>query len=266
MSEKLYQYSLDKRGVAIISLNRPEVHNAFNDQLILQLIECFNAIEDDKGVRVIVLRGNGKSFCAGADINWMKKMIDYSQKQNYEDSLNLANFFKTINNLSRPIIACVHGVALGGGSGLVCVCDHVIASDDTRFGFTEVKLGLAPAVISPYVIARVGEAHARGWFLSGALFSAHIAFHMGLVNRVVPKDRLEEELEKTIEDYLKAAPNACSEIKKLISRVCRKKSAPDTVDIVEDTCRTISKLRVSKEGQEGMSALLEKRTANWHIK
>ncbi len=256
-----YKCDIDARGVATVTLTRPELHNAFNDDLISELITCFKTLEGDSKVRLIVLTGEGKSFCAGADLNWMKRMKDYSYADNLKDSQNLAELFTVINQSRRPVIGRINGSALGGGAGLVACCDYVLAVESATIAFTEVRLGLLPAVISPFVIAKIGESHARASFLSGAKIPMSRAFVMGLVHQVTTLERLDQDLEAVISDFLLAGPEASVLCKDLIKKVVNEVS---TDTIRHYTCETISKVRASSEGQEGMSALLEKRKASWY--
>ena len=255
-----YKMQLDNRGVATITLNRPELHNAFNDEMISELIKCFKELSKNADVRIVVLTGTGKSFCAGADLNWMKRMKDYSYEENLKDAENLAELFTVINQFKKPTIARVNGAALGGGAGLIACCDFVIAVDTALIGFTEVRLGLLPGVISPFVIAKIGESQARATFMSGVRFNANRAMMMGLVHQLSSFDKLDEDLEVIINDFLQAAPNASTLAKELIAEVVRK---PTVEDARLYTCEMISKVRTGFEGQEGMNALLEKRKANW---
>ena len=248
-----------KDGVARVKLNRPEIHNAFNEELIAELTETFRQLEADDAVRLIVLSGEGKSFCAGADLSWMGKMKDYSVEENLADSLMLADMFHTINATTKPVIAAVQGAAMGGGVGLVAVCDYVLADTAAKFGLTEVRLGLVPAAISPFVIAKMGESHARATFLSGERFSAKAAMRFGLVHEVT--EELPERLDEVIAEHLKAGPQAVREAKKLIADVLAMQGNPAKQR--SHTAEVISRLRVSDEGQEGMSALLEKRKPEW---
>jgi methylglutaconyl-CoA hydratase len=264
MSEKLYLKNVDKRGVALITLNRPEIHNAFNDQLINELTECFNAMEADDTIRLVVLTGEGKSFCAGADLNWMKSMKDYSNEKNLEDSQRLDGLFKTMNRFKKPIIGKVNGAALGGGAGLISVCDFVIASTKAKIGFTETKLGLIPSVISPYVIAKIGESHARANFLCGRRFSATKAFQMGLVHEVTDRDSLDSECDQIVDEFLSAAPIASQLAKHLVNKVVELQKGANA-DVSVFTTTFISDVRTSDEGQEGMTALLEKRKPRWNV-
>ena len=250
----------DKKGVFFITLNRPEVHNALNDELIGELSSIFKTANGDNHVRLVVLSGNGKSFCAGADLNWMKKVVDYTLEESFKDSMKLANLFNEINNLNKPLVGIVKGVALGGGAGLAAVCDEVICTRESIFGFSEVRLGLIPAVISPYVIAKIGEGAARSTFLSGARFSAERAYELGLVHHVVEKEKLEETKENLIGAYLKAGPKSSCLAKDLIRNITSRKQTQKNLDY---TCEAMTHARLSEEGQEGMKALLEKRNPNW---
>lgn len=256
----LSKLHIDQRGVARITLNRPELHNAFNDELINELIATLGELEKNDLVRVIVLTGVGKSFCAGADLNWMKRMKNYSFEENLADSQNLAELFTVLNQSSRPTIARMNGAALGGGAGLIACCDYVIAVDTAQVGFTEVRLGLVPAVISPFVIAKIGESQARATFMSGVRFNTHRAMSMGLIHQISSFDKIDEDLEVVINDFLQAAPNASMIAKKLVATVVRKNTIEEAR---EATCELIARVRSSSEGQEGMSALLEKRKASW---
>lgn len=246
-------------GVARVALNRPEIHNAFNEELIAELTETFIRLESDDEVRLIVLSGVGKSFCAGADLSWMGKMKDYSIEENLQDSLMLAELFHVINATTRPVIGVVQGAAMGGGVGLVAVCDYVLAEAQAKFGLTEVRLGLVPAAISPFVIAKMGESNARATFLSGERFGAEDAKRMGLVHEVT--DDLPARVEEVIASFLKAGPNAVREAKKLIRDVLNLQGEGENQRV--HTAKVISALRVSDEGQEGMNALLEKRKPKW---
>ena len=259
MSYEFLTCDIDERGVATVALNRPEIHNAFNDKLIEELRRVFFELDGNDQCRLAVLTGNGKSFCAGADLNWMKSMVDYSKSENIEDSRKLSNMFAGIDNFSKVLIGKVNGHALGGGVGLVAVCDYAICSERAKFGFTEVRLGLVPAVISPYCINKIGVSNARAWFMSGELFSAQKACEMNLAHEVCPLEELEEKTEALIESFLKAGPKASIEAKKLVKSVTTLKSS----DVQEYTLETIAALRVSQEGQEGMQALLNKSKPSW---
>lgn len=255
---KYFEVINQDQGVTEVWLNRPELHNAFNAELIDEAISLFETLSQDQSIRLIVLGGRGSSFCAGADLNWMKSMKDYSEAENLQDSKKLAKMFHVINECAVPVIGRVHGHALGGGVGLVSVCDYVVAVPNILMGFTEVRLGLLPAVISPYCISKIGESNARAWFLSGDRFDAHQAKEMGLVHDVVPAGELDAKIEDVKKRFLAAGPQAAREAKKLIKGVM--KNLKDSEDF---TCGMIAKRRVSAEGQEGMRALLEKDKPNW---
>ncbi|MCO4754857.1 MAG: enoyl-CoA hydratase/isomerase family protein [Bacteriovoracaceae bacterium] len=252
---------MDAQGVATVTLNRPEIHNAFNDKLIEELRHVFFELNQNIQCRLAILTGEGKSFCAGADLNWMKSMVEYSKSQNIEDSRKLAKMFETIDNFSKPLIGKVNGHALGGGVGLAAVCDYVLASERAKFGFTEARLGLVPAVISPFCINKIGVSNARAWFLSGELFNTQKAFEMGLVHEVCSLEELDTRLESLIKSFLKAGPSAAVASKALIKNVT---SLPGA-DIQEYTLERIAELRVSEEGQEGMQALLNKTKPSWVV-
>lgn len=255
-----HKLDIDSRGVATVTLNRPELHNAFNDELISELISTFRKLDADDKVRLIVLTGAGKSFCAGADLNWMKRMKDYSFEENLKDSNQLAELFTVINHCRKPVIGRMNGSALGGGAGLIACCDYVIAEDTALIGFTEVRLGLVPAVISPFVIAKIGESNARATFLTGARFGVERAMSMGLVHQISSFDKIDEDLDVLIKEFLMAGPVAQKTAKELIAVVVANN---DLGKSRKYTTELISKVRASSEGQEGMSALLEKRKASW---
>jgi methylglutaconyl-CoA hydratase len=242
-------------GVKEVWLNRPELHNAFNADLIEEMISLFSSFKNE---RLIILTGKGSSFCAGADLNWMKAMKNYTREENFKDSKRLAKMFSTINECDVPIIGRINGHALGGGVGLVSVCDYVVANESALMGFTEVRLGLIPAVISPYCISKIGESNARAWMLSGDRFSASQAKVMGLVHEVVIESDLDKKIEEVKSKFLMAGPEAAKEAKRLVRDVM--KSLKHSEDL---TCNMITERRVSAEGQEGMRALLEKSKPNW---
>lgn len=260
---KFLLVEVDKRGVATLTLNRPELHNAFNDLMIEELIQVFNDFAEDQRIRLIVLTGTGKSFCAGADLHWMKKMKDYSEEENFKDAQKLSLLFRTINEVTLPVIARVNGAAFGGGVGLLSVCDYVLASESAQMGLSEVLLGLLPAVISPFVLSKIGNSFGRVYFLSGEKFSALRAKEMGLVHEVCVESELDARTEFIIKNWLRPGPQAQREVKKLLNAL-RRRQEGESLERVEDlTCRAISRVRISTEGQEGMTALLEKRAPNW---
>lgn len=249
----------DERGVVTLTLNRAHVHNAFNEQLISELTHVFTRLDKDESCRLVVITGEGKSFCAGADLNWMKSMVNFSKNENIEDSRKLAQMFDSINSFSKALIAKVNGHALGGGVGIVACSDYVVASEKAKFGFTETRLGLIPAVISPYCIQKIGVSNARAWFLSGEVFNAKKAMEMGLAHETCSHEELDEACEAVVASFLKAAPMATIEAKKLIRNVT---SLPKE-EILEYTLEAIAKQRVSAEGQEGMKCLLDKSKPSW---
>lgn len=242
-------------GVKEVWLNRPELHNAFNAELIEEMISLFSSFKNE---RLIVLSGRGQSFCAGADLNWMKAMKDYTKEENLKDSKRLAKMFATINDCDVPVLGRVNGHALGGGVGLVSVCDFVIANVEATMGFTEVRLGLIPAVISPYCISKVGESNARAWMFSGERFSTEEAKRMGLVHEIVSASELDSKVEEYKKKFLAAGPEAAKDAKRLVRSVMKNLKASE-----DYTCQMITERRVSAEGQEGMRALLEKDKPSW---
>jgi methylglutaconyl-CoA hydratase len=259
----MYQSILTEidRGVGIITLNRADRHNAFDDVLIAELSEAIDLMGNEPRVRVVVISSTGKSFCAGADLNWMQRMAGYSHDENLRDSRALAELFRRIAQCSKPVIARIQGPAYGGGVGLVAACDIAIATFDAQFALTEVKLGIIPAAISPHVIAAIGERYARRFMLTAERFSAAEAYRIGLIHEMVADERgLDDALGELIDALMKNGPNAIRECKELIAAVAWK---PLTPEIVEDTAQRITRVRASSEGREGMSAFLEKRKPNW---
>lgn len=246
-------------GVLNVTLNRPDVHNAFNDELIAEAIDLFSSIDAD-AARVIVLKGTGKNFCAGADLNWMSRMVAYTRDENVRDSSLLAKMYALINECPLPVVGRIQGAAIGGGVGLVSVCDVAIATANAQFGLSEVKLGILPAVISPYVIAKIGQTHARALFLTGERFDAERALRIGLVHRVVESEaELDAAVYETVTQLKTSGPEAVRECKKLIAHV----ATHDLGDAIPYTIQAISERRVSDEGQEGMRAFLSKGLAAW---
>jgi methylglutaconyl-CoA hydratase len=249
----------ESEGVLLVTLNRPEVHNAFNDELIGEAVDLFRGV-GQRDVRAVVLRGSGSNFCAGADLNWMSRMVSYTRDQNVRDSANLARMYATINECPVPVMGRIQGAAIGGGVGLVAVCDIAICTRDAKFGLAEVKLGILPAVISPYVLAKIGETHARALFLTGERFDSDRALHVGLVHRVVEDTTaLDTALNETIEQIKTSGPQAVRECKKLIAHV----ASHGLIDAVPYTIEAIATRRVSDEGQAGMNAFLKKEKPPW---
>ena len=248
-------------GVGIITLNRPERHNAFDDALIAELSAAIDQMAADPAVRVLVISSSGKSFCAGADLNWMKRAAGYSNEENLRDSRALAGMLRRLAQCPKPTIARVQGPAYGGGVGLIACCDIAIATFDAQFALTEVKLGIIPAVISPHVIAAIGERYARRYMLTAERFSAAEAYRIGLLHELVTDAAaLDDAVGEIVDAVLKNAPGAMAECKALIAAVAWKPLSPE---VIEDTAQRITRLRASEEGREGMSAFLEKRKPNW---
>jgi methylglutaconyl-CoA hydratase len=244
-------------GVARVSLARPEVRNAFNAEVIEQLHEVFTRITAADDVRTVVLSGEGPVFCGGADVNWMRASLDLTFEANVGDAERMSDMFRAIDNCPKPVIARIHGAALGGGAGLAAVCDVAVAADDAIFGFTEVKLGIIPAAISPFVLAKIGASNARALFLTGERFDAARAKSIGLVHEVVPSAELDAAVERRIAELFTAGPEAIAAAKLLVRRVLDNSYA----DSRAITTKAIAKQRVSPEGQEGLRAFLERRPA-----
>lgn len=255
----MLQHHLDPRGVATLCLDRPQLHNAFDDTLIAELNRVLTHYAADPAVRVLVLRSNGKSFSAGADLNWMKRVAQYDFDDNLRDSQALAELMERIYRFPAPTLAVVQGPAFGGGVGLVSCCDIAIASTSASFCLSEVKLGLAPAVISPYVIAAMGARQAQRYFLTAERFSADTACQTGLVQQVVAPEVLDDEAGKLVNALLANGPVALAACKQLIHRVAE----ASTPEIRDYTTNLIATLRAGAEGQEGLKAFLDKRPANW---
>ncbi len=246
-------------GVARVTLARPEVRNAFNAALIAELRTTFTALGADDTVRVVILGGAGASFCGGADVNWMRASLELSQAENVADAEAMSDMFRAIDRCPKPVIARVHGAALGGGAGLAAVADIAIASDETMFGFTETKLGIIPAVISPFVLAKIGVSNARALFLTGERFTASRALAIGLVHETVPLVDLDETIERIVAELRTAAPSAVAAAKTLVADV-RAASYDGSRAL---TARAIASQRVTPEGQEGLRAFLERRAASF---
>ena len=246
--------------ITTVTLNRPDVRNAFNETSIAELTSWADGVTAHGAARVAVLQGTGSVFCAGADVQWMAKMVGYSREENLADARRAAAMYQALDALPIPLIGRVHGAALGGGAGLAAVCDVVVAADDTQFGFTEVLLGIVPAMISPYVVRKIGLSAARELCVNGARFAAARAREIGLVHEVVPADRLDAAVERHAQQFLKAAPSAIALTKRLLRDVYGRRPA----DVSALTVDAIATQRVSAEGQEGLRAFLEKRTASWN--
>ncbi len=245
---------------AIVILNRPEIRNAFDDVLIANLTKTLKKLDADDSVRAVVLMGAGPAFCAGADLNWMKRMAGYTLKQNYADAKALAEMLKTLDRLSKPTIARVHGPAYAGGVGLVAACDIAVGTVDAEFALTEAKLGLSPATISPYVVRAMGERMAHRYFLTAEKFSAAEAYRIGLLSELCLPGELDARINEMLGHIVSGGKAALAEIKTLIRAVSR---GPIDDPMIDDTARRIAEIRVSKEGREGIASFLGKRKPAW---
>jgi methylglutaconyl-CoA hydratase len=245
---------------AILWLNRPEVHNAFDDALIREFGKALAELAEDSTIRVVLLAGKGKSFSAGADLEWMKRMAGYSEEENEADARLLAELMHRLDTFPKPTIALVHGVAMGGGVGLVAACDMAIAEDGAVFAISEVRLGLIPAVISPYVVAAIGMRAARRYFLTAERFEAHRALALGLVNTVAPHGELTNEGIRLADILIQNGPQAITGAKQLLAAVAGR---PINAELRTDTARRIAQRRASAEAREGVAAFLEKRKPYW---
>jgi len=258
MAEPLLVQSRD--AVVTLTLNRPEIRNAFDDAQIERLTKALRTAERDAAVRAVVIAGNGPAFCAGADLNWMKRMAGYSYEQNLADATALAEMLRTLDRMSKPTIARVHGPAFAGGTGLVAACDIALGTPEAKFCLSEAKLGLSPATISPYVVRAMGARMARRYFLTAEVFDAAEAYRIGLLSALVPAADLDAALEGLVRHLLAGGPQAIARIKDLIGAV-----SAGAVDepMIADTARRIAESRVSAEGREGIASFLEKRKPAW---
>tara|TARA_R110002126_G_scaffold38317_7_gene114428 strand:+ start:562 stop:1479 length:918 start_codon:yes stop_codon:yes gene_type:complete len=260
MNQVYTQLSIDQRGVANLVLNRPEVHNAFDNLMIAELIQVLDNLARNDQVKVLLLSANGKNFSAGADLNWMRSMAEKDYEQNLDDANELATLMHKLDKFSKPTIAMVQGAAFGGAVGLVACCDMAIASDTASFCLSEVKIGLIPAVISPYVMRALGERQSRRYFLTAERFTADTAKALGLLHEVVSASELPQQADALAEQLLQNSPAAMSAAKALIHNIYNRKISNN---VVAHTTQAIAEIRVSDEGQEGLSAFLEKRRPNW---
>jgi methylglutaconyl-CoA hydratase len=260
MAAENHVVTIDKRGVATVALNRPEVHNAFDDELIAALTAAFRRLGEDAGVRAVVVRGNGKSFSAGGDLNWMRRMATYSDEENVADGLRLAEMFRALNEVPKPTVAVVHGNCFAGGTGLVACSDVAIAAEDATFAISEVRLGLAPATISPYVVAAMGMRNARRFFLTAERFDGRTAKAIGLVHETVPAAELDATLDKFLGEILQGGPRAQGTSKQIIADVVDR---PVTQALIALTARRIAEARASDEARDGLAAFFEKRKPIW---
>ena len=260
MTDLLFQLERRAGGVAWLTLDRPEIHNAFDDRLIALLTAELARLGEDDAVRVVVLTGAGRSFSAGADLNWMRRTATYGEAENLADARALAKLMQTLDQLAKPTVARVNGAALGGGTGLVACCDIVVASERAVFGTTEVRLGLIPSVIGPYVLAAVGPRQARRLMLTGERISAAEAARLGLVHEVVADDRLDAAVDRIAGELLKGGPDAIAAAKALIRDLAGR---PISAELIDQTAQRIAALRATPEAREGVGAFLEKRTPGW---
>jgi methylglutaconyl-CoA hydratase len=260
MTEHVLITTIDSRGVARLTMNRPDIRNAFNEQLIGDICEAMGRLNSDPNVRAIVLTGAGKAFSAGADLNMMQRAAKFSAAENKDDARRLAHMLASIYHSAKPTVALVNGPAMGGGIGLIAACDIAIGADTAFFALTEVRVGLIPAVISPFVIQAITVRQARRYFVSGERFDAKTAERLGLLHKVVAADALNDELNAMLGELLACGPEAQSLAKDLIRRVAYR---PLSDSVMEETAGLIAKTRASDEGKEGVTAFLEKRKPNW---
>ncbi|HEY0125353.1 MAG TPA: crotonase/enoyl-CoA hydratase family protein [Rhizobium sp.] len=259
MTSQTIRIAIDERGVAELTLARPEKHNALSAEMIDALTEAAHDLGRDARVRVVVLTGEGTSFCAGGDLGWMRAQFDATRAGRVVEARRLAMLFKALNEMPKPLLARVHGNAFGGGIGILSVCDMTIAAATARFGLTEVRLGIIPATVSPYVVARIGEANARPLFLSGKIIDAWQAHAAGLLSRVVPEDALDEAVESEIRHFLAASPQAAARAKAL----ARSLGMPITDELIDRVILQLVEAWESDEAREGLAAFFERRPPNW---
>jgi len=256
----MIEFNTDQQGIATITLNRPEVHNAFDDVLIAGLRETLETANADDSVRIVVLAANGKSFCAGADLNWMRRMADYSEDENFDDAMRLADMLQYLDELPKPTIAKVQGHAFGGGVGLVACCDIAVCAQSAKFSLSEVRLGLMPSIISPFVVRAIGAREARRYFQTAERFDAEEAYRIGLVHRVVAPVALDDAADEIVDNLLRGGPEAQAATKAFIAL---NHQSPINKERLRDAAKRIANLRASAEGKEGVSAFLEKRPPQW---
>jgi methylglutaconyl-CoA hydratase len=249
-----------RSAVARVTLDRPEVRNAFDDVLIASLTSTFKELQSNPAVRLVVLAGNGPAFCAGADLNWMKRMAGYGYEENLADAQGLATMLATLDRLEKPTIARVHGPAFAGGTGLVAACDIAVGTPEAKFCFSEAKLGLSPATISPYVTRAIGERQARRYFLTAEVFGAEEAYRIGLLTLLTPTEKLDTAIDELVKHLLAGGPQAHAKIKDLVRTVSHR---PVDDALSAETAKRIAEIRVSPEGREGIASFLEKRKAAW---
>jgi methylglutaconyl-CoA hydratase len=255
---------IDKKdGIARVTLNRPEIRNAFDDALIARLHEAFSDIEKDQTIRVMILAGNGPAFCAGGDLNWMRRMAGYGYAQNLADAQGLAEMLAALDRMSKPTIARVHGAAFAGGTGLVAACDIAVGTPEAKFCFSEAKLGLSPATISPHVMRAIGERAARRYFLTAEVFDGQEALRIGLLSALVASTELDSFVDQLVQHLLAGGPQAHKKIKELVRAVSGR---PVDDALVAETAKRIAEIRGTPEGKEGASSFLEKRKPSWTSK
>jgi methylglutaconyl-CoA hydratase len=252
---------IDEGPVATVTLARPDSHNALNAALIEELTRCFEEISEDDGVRVVVLAGEGRSFCAGADVGYMRETASFSYEENLEDARQLAMMYWTVDECPKPVVAKVQGAAMGGGSGLVAVADVAVADSEARFAFSEVRLGIAPTTIAPFVVRKIGASHARSLFVTGERFDAERAREICLVHTVVPREELDAAVDQKVGELVQGGPVAQATLKALLRRL----ETTEPMEAPGLTARVISELRTGEEGQEGLAAFLEKREPRWRM-
>lgn len=250
-----------QQGIAVIWLNRPELRNAMNATLIAELTDAVEAAAGDDAVRAIVLAGHGKAFCAGADLHWMREAAQYDARRNEEDAGRLAALLRAISEAPKPTVARVHGPAYAGGLGLVCACDIAVASVDASFCLTEVRIGLIPSMISPYVIRAIGPRAASRWFLTAEVFDAAEAYRIGLVQEIAPAEELDGTVNALLGALVQGGPQALAQAKALIRDVAHR---PVDDALARETAARVARIRASDEGREGIASFLEKRRPRWH--
>jgi len=260
MTEPVITTTVDDHGIALITMNRPKLRNAFNEEIIHEICESMGRLNSDTNVRAIALTGAGNAFSAGADLSMMQRAASYSSAENKDDARRLAHMLISIYDSPKPTIALVNGPAMGGGLGLIAACDIAVGVEEAFFALSEVRVGLIPAVISPFVLQAIGTRQARRYFISGERFDAVKAMEIGLLHQIVPANQLDEAAKHITGEILSCAPNAIIEAKQLIGKVA---GAPIDAGLMNDVAERIAKRRTSAEGKEGVSAYLEKRTPSW---
>lgn len=264
MNYETLQLTYSGTGLLTIALNRPDIRNAFNEKMIEELARVFRNEATDPSIRAVILRGNGSVFCAGGDLNWMRKSRDLPLAANLEDTLVLSNMFAVLNDFSKPLVGVIHGAAIGGGVGLVSICDIVLAQKDTAFSLSEVRLGVVPACIGPFVTAKIGASHARALFVSAERFKAEKARSVGLVHEVFDTlESMENHLKELTSNLLECGPTAMTIAKRLVLDLTWPERRARIPDCIEYVSKTLAELRVGPEAQEGISAFLEKRKPSW---